>query len=1101
MKKFISWKILATIIIALFLGFFDLPANTQKSIIPFTPDFITKSKIHLGLDLQGGSQLDYKIDLREVPDKDQESIVEGVKAVIERRVNGLGVAEPNIYVSNIGDEYHITVELAETATISQEDVDTYLGENKVLSELTNDEKKLVSLEKAKATVGKTIQLEFKEEKDSLDPLEKDKVKEQAVQALGRIKNGEDFSLVGQEESQAYPGKVTYEKSEYLFKDEIPEKIRDSVIALKIGEYTQDLVETGGTFIIDESGQTVEETGLSAIKLVDTKEEVKNAKEVYVSHILISYAGLESADASITRTEEEAYDLIKDLQNKIQNGADFAAVAKENSADKSNAEQGGKLLDPVTGDGFYVYDFEQAALGLSAPGELSEIVKTKFGYHLIKADEIKTNVSYPKYQYELLTYSTIPDPWKQTGLTGKHFVHADVQLDNFYQPSVSIQFNEEGAKLFEEITDRNVGKRVAIFVGGDLISAPRVNEKIAGGSAQITGDFTNDEAKALARDLNTGAIPAPIILSGEYTIGATLGEGALNQGLKAGVIGFLLVMIFMILYYRAAGLMADIALAIYAAILLFLIKAQLHIGLALLISLIVFIFLVIKIVNNKDSGWEKFVSFILSCFTFFFLTYLLKTGVVLTAAGIAGIIMSIGMAVDANVLIFERFKEEIKQGKSYAAALDTGFTRAWDAIRDSNFSTLITCAILFFFGSSIIKGFAFNLSAGILVSMFTAITITKTLMQGFIGKQMSHDPKAFGINLNKGIPKFKFINKSKLWFTMTATSIIFSILAISIFGLNLGLDFKGGTLLEFNFKEPVTKEALADAFKKIEKDINSEPAVTDTLALPDVTTEASPSTEIAPTETLAAEPVLESASEKLDLTKITILEVGTGQTGYIVKTKYLTSEIHEKIITKMKEMLPEFTEPRFTTIGPVIGQTLLKKAVIAIFFAIIMMIVFIGLAFRKIPKEVNPWRFGVTAIIALAHDVLFVMGIFAILGKFLNVEIDALFITAMLTVLGYSVNDTIIIFDRLRENLIHQEKGETLTSLTDKSLNETLNRSLNTTITTLITLVSILILGSSSVFYFVLALTIGIAVGAYSSIFVAPPILVKWIQSAKSKEGR
>ncbi len=1090
MRKFISWKILLIIVVALTLGFFDLPAETQKSIIPFTPDFFTNNKVHLGLDLQGGSQLDYKIDLRKVPDEDQKSIIEGVKAVIEKRVNGLGVAEPNIYVSEIAEEYHITVELAETATITQEDVDTYLGEEKDVATLTDDEKKLVSLEKAKATVGKTIQLEFKEEKDSLDPQEKDKIKENALITLNKINSGEDFSLVGMEEQQAYPGKVTYEKSNYVFEDEILEKIKETVLALQIGEYTKDLIETGGSYIIDAaSGQQIQETGLSIIKLTDTKEEVKNEKEIYTSHILISWVGLESADASITRTEDEAYDLIKDLENKIENGADFGAVARENSDDKSNSETGGILASPVTGDGTYVYDFEQAALAFENAGELSEAVKTKFGYHLIKADKIEENVTYTKYQYEIITYSTLPDPWKDTGLTGKHFIHADVQIDNFYQPFVLIQFNDEEAKLFGEITERNINKPIAIFVGGELISAPNVNEAITSGSAQITGNFTTEEANNLARDLNTGAIPAPIILTGEYTIGATLGQEALSTSLFAGLFGLLLVMLFMIINYRLAGLIASASLTIYAIILLFLIKSQLHLGVALTISLIAFIFLIVKIVNNKDSGWEKMLSFILSCFAFFFLTFLLKTGVVLTLAGVAGIILSIGIAVDANILIFERFKEELKEGKSYGAALESGFSRAWSAIRDSNFSTLLTCAILFYFGSSIIKGFAFNLAAGILVSMFTAITVTKTLLGGFIGKRISLNIKAFGANPNKGESHFKLIGRSRTWLTISGILVGASIISMFVFGLKLGIDFQGGTLLEFKFSEPIQKEVLADALEEIEGEMNSANLIT--------TEELAEETE-PPLETNIDQPVFtEDDSTEVDLTNIKILE--SGETSYVVKTKYLTSEAHDQLLAKMKDRLPDFTEPRFTTIGPTIGSTLLHKAIIAIVFALIMIIIYIGFAFRKIPKEVNPWRFGVTAIIALLHDVIIVTGVFVVLGAFLNVELDALFITAMLTVFGYSVNDTIVIFDRLRENLIRSEGHEGIGAIINKSLNQTLRRSINTSVSTLIVLIVVLIWGSPSIFYFVLALTLGTFIGTYSSIFTASPILLIWNKWSKRKE--
>lgn len=1088
MKKYFSAKLVIIILAALCLGFFDMPTSAQKAIIPFAPEAMTKIKIQLGLDLQGGSQLDYKIDLRNVPETDRSSIVDGVQGVIEKRVNGLGVAEPNIYMSEIAGETHIIVELAETGTISQEDINMYLEKDKILADLTDDEKKLVSLEKAKATVGKTIQLEFKEERDKLDPAEKEKVTEKAQAALDKIKAGEKYEVVGQEDQQAYPGKVKFETVDFTFESKLPTSLQEILPKLDPEEMHTKLVETGGTFSIDANGQTQEETGLAIVKLLEVKEEIKDKKEVFTNHILISFQDAEGTDSTVTRNEDEAYKLAKEIKDKLKNGDDFAILAQQYSNDNSNKDQGGRLDQPVIGDGKYVYDFEQAALALEKNGDLSDIVKTKFGYHIIKATEVKTDVKETKYKYETITYSTVPDPWKETGLSGKHFVRADVQIDNFYQPYVSIQFNDEGARLFEEITDRNVDKRIAIFVGGEYISAPRVQEKIAGGKAQITGQFTSEEAKKLAQNLNTGAIPAPIILAGEYTIGATLGQEALTKSLYSGFIGLLLVMIFMIAYYRLSGVIASVALLLYSVILLFLIKSQLHIGIALLISLIIFGYIVIKIVNNKDSGWEKFLSFILACIGFFFATFLLKTGVVMTVAGITGIVISIGMAVDANVLIFERFKEELRAGKTFSAALDAGFSRAWTAIRDSNFSTLITCALLFYFGSSTIKGFAFNLSAGIVVSMFTAITVTRTLISGFIGTKIAENIKLFGADPEKKPFQIRFLKIKKAWLTFSGALTGLALIAFLIFGFNLGTDFTGGTLLEFKFKEPITKDVLTAKLKTIEEEIN---------AANISATAPKEETVTPPEETSALDAVIVPAgSSKVDLTSIKITP--SGENSFIIKTKYIDSATHDRIIAKMKEQLPEFTEPRFTTIGPTVGSTLLKKALTAIILASIAIIIYIGFAFRKIPKEINPWRFGVAAIAALIHDILVVTGLVVLIGQIFNAEIDGLFITALLTILGYSVNDTIIIFDRIRENVLMAGKDENLDDIAEKSVNETLARSLNTTFTTLIPLLAILFFGSGTIFYFVLALTVGILTGAYSSIFIATPIILMWKKWADKK---
>jgi len=1075
MKKFFSWKLIVIIAAALLLGLFDAPNSIQK-YIPFLPEAIKNAKVHLGLDLQGGSQLDYKIDLRKVPEKDKEAIVDGVVQVINKRVNSLGVAEPNIYTSVAGDEAHVIVEVADLSILTDNDVKTYLKLDKKVGELNEDEKKQLSLEKAKATVGKTIQLEFKEKKDSMDPQEKDKIQTNAQAALDKIKNGTEFEVVGQEESLASPGRVTFETIDYKFENNIaPQSLKDTITLLEVGTYTKKLVETGGTFTINEIGETQEDTALIIAKLLDKKEEVKFKKQVETSHVLIAYSGASNAGEDITRTEEEAYDRAKEALAKLKDGKDFATVAKYYSDDPSNKDTGGNLTKPVTGDGTYVYDFEQAALALEKDGNLSDIVKTEFGYHIIKADKILNDVKEPQYKYEIIRFSTVPDPWKDTGLTGKHFVHADVQLDQFYQPYISIQFNDEGAKLFEEVTGRNVGKPVAIFVGGNMISSPRVNEKIAGGKAQITGSFSQEEANNLARDLNTGAIPAPVILTGEYTIGATLGQNALRVSIWAGLIGILALFAFMIWTYKLPGVFASATLTIYGALLLFLIKSELPLGFALVISIAIFAFLVYKTLNSKDPTGEKFITFILSCIILFFLTYALKTGVVLTLAGIAGIILSLGMAVDANILIFERIKEELRAGRPYRSAVEEGFFRAWDSIRDSNFSTLITCAILFFLGSSTIKGFAFNLSAGILISMFTAITVTKAFLVNTGNTKLSENLKLFGVNPE--IPykpfTFKFAKNSKKWMVFSGVLSTISILAILIFGFKPGLDFTGGTLMEVKFKNEITKEALTEALPKIEEEVN---------------TEKLPQTE--------AEKTATEESLQIDLKNTFITQTEKG--SFILKTKYVSSETHDLIIKKLGEKLGELTELRFTTVGPTVGSTMASKSIKALIVAIIAIILYVAFAFRKVPKEVNPWRFGLWAIISLVHDVVITTGLFIIICVLFNTELDILFITVLLTIFGYSVNNTIVIFDRLRENLKLASRDEDLGTTLDKAINQTLTRSLNTTITTLVTILAMFIGsffgGAESVRYFLLALLIGITIGAYSAIFIATSGLVlhsKW----------
>ncbi len=287
-----------------------------------------------------------------------------------------------------------------------------------------------------------------------------------------------------------------------------------------------------------------------------------------------------------------------------------------------------------------------------------------------------------------------DIYQPTTLTGKYLKSATLEFDpNTNQPQVGLEFNEEGAKLFEEITRSNVGKRLAIYLDGAPISEPMVNEAISGGRAQITGKFTQEEAKQLVQRLNAGALPVPIKLVNQQTVGASLGEKSLQQSLFAGLVGILAVMLFMIFWYRLPGLMAVVALIIYT-------------------SLVLMIFKLIP--------------------------------VTLTLAGIAGFVLSVGMAVDANILIFERLKEELRWGKSLGGAIDEGFRRAWTSIRDSNVSSLITCLVLFWLGTSIIKGFALTLALGILVSMFSAIFVTRSFLRLVVSEKMGEHLWWFGI---------------------------------------------------------------------------------------------------------------------------------------------------------------------------------------------------------------------------------------------------------------------------------------------------------------------------------------------------------------------
>jgi len=386
---------------------------------------------------------------------------------------------------------------------------------------------------------------------------------------------------------------------------------------------------------------------------------------------------------------------EDLLKQIQGGADFAELAKQNSEDPGSKDQGGDL-------GFvkretFIPEFDKVLFDsdLQSGQVYPQIVESQFGYHIIKKLEERGDGDDKEVhaQHILLTKKTLPiEPqmpaFIETGLTGKNLKRADVQfMSQSGKPEVGIEFDSEGAKNFAQLTKENIGKQIAIFLDGQVISAPTVQTEITDGKAVITGNFSLDEAKKLAQRLNEGALPVPITLIGQQSVEASLGKISLEKSLKAGAIGIVLVMIFMIFYYRFLGLVASAALIIYTSIMVALFKI------------------------SAGTPWS----------------------ITLTLAGIAGFILSVGMAVDANILIFERTKEEIRKGRSLAGAIDEGFHRAWPSIRDSNISTMITSLILIWFGTGFVKGFAVTLLIGVLVSMFTAIVLVRTILSAVVGE--------------------------------------------------------------------------------------------------------------------------------------------------------------------------------------------------------------------------------------------------------------------------------------------------------------------------------------------------------------------------------
>ncbi|MEA3398816.1 MAG: protein translocase subunit SecD [Patescibacteria group bacterium] len=653
------WQIFVIIfILAIVGGLVDAGAYYNRSIdwlADKTGQSIAWLKVselpfHLGLDLQGGSHLIYEADMSAIEDKDKASALEGVRDVIERRVNVFGVSEPIVQTTISGGEYRVIAELAGVKDINE----------------------------AITMIGETPLLEFKEQDNQLRKLsEEEKIQmdaynqeaeARAEEVLGKLLSGGDFGALAKEYSQDEQTKASGGDMGWVTENGYPE-IVSYIKNLDKEQIASDLIHSS--------------RGYEILKLEDKREKINPfkdneiEKEVKASHLLLCYEGIDGCETGLTK--EETYARIKQIKTEAT-PENFSQLVKENSTEPGAANSGGEL--GWFEKGMMVAPFEDAVFS-QAVNTISYVVETQFGYHLIYKQDERPIIEY-KAQRILIAIVRDSDiigeqkEWKNTELTGKNLDRANVQFDpNDNSPVVGLEFDGEGADLFADITERNIGQPVAIYLDGYAVSAPTVNEKITGGRAVISGNFNINEAKLLAQRLNAGALPVPINLINQQTVGASLGKASLSSSLKAGIAGLILVVFFVIIFYRLPGLLAVISLTIYGVLILAVFKV-----------------------------WP----------------------ITLTLSGMAGFILSIGMAVDANVLIFERLKEELRSGKPLDLAVADSFNRAWPSIRDGNVSTLITCFILIQFSTSVVKGFAVTLGLGILVSMFSAIVITKTFLQ-------------------------------------------------------------------------------------------------------------------------------------------------------------------------------------------------------------------------------------------------------------------------------------------------------------------------------------------------------------------------------------
>ena len=588
------------------------------------------------------------------------------------------------------------------------------------------------------------------------------------------------------------------------------------------------------------------------------------------------------------------------------------------------------------------------------------------------------------------------------------------------PDVSMTMNSYGSKLWGKMTTANVGKFVAVVLDNYVYTAPRVNDAITTGRTSITGNFTINEAKDLANVLKAGKLPAKAHIVQSEIVGPSLGKESIRKSIISFAIALLLVLVWMVFYYGKAGIFAD---------------------LALLANLI-------------------FIFGVLTAF-----------GFVLTLPGIAGIILTIGMSVDANVIIYERIKEELHKGKRLKQAVSDGFSfkGALSAIVDANITTMITGIILYMFGTGPVQGFALTLIIGILTSLFAAIFITRILLDWYVG---SGRKLSFDTGITKGWFQrldIEFLKRRKWAYIISGTIILLGIVSLLTNGLNYGVDFKGGRSYVVKFDKPQNASEVSNALKSVFGNA------------PEVKTYGS--------------------DDQLKITTVYKIEE---------EGKHIDEEVQGLLFKGLQEYLPDgntldgfkggFDNQKYgimssIKVEPTIADDIKQAAFWAILGSLLGIFIYILIRFKK-------WQYSFSAVVALFHDVLIVLAIFSLFWKVLpfDMEIGQSFIAAILTVVGYSINDTVVIYDRIREFLGIHKKSWSFQETIDKGLSSTLGRTINTSLTTLVVLTAIFLFGGDSIKGFMFALIVGVITGTYSSLFIAAPVMYDLVKKEEKKDA-
>ncbi|MDR1603384.1 MAG: protein translocase subunit SecD [Gracilibacteraceae bacterium] len=680
------------------------------------------------------------------------------------------------------------------------------------------------------------------------------------------------------------------------------------------------------------------------------------------------------------------------------------------------DEGSEVTDENLDDSRAVIERRINELGVSEPHLEIDYVKDRLIVEIAGVDNPDDAVEILRTTAKL----TFRNDAGEILMDGSHLTRADGRLDQDYAGAAVIEFSldSEGTEIFAELTRTMVNQHLGVYLDEELLTNPTIQEPITGGSGRITGYASLEEAMEHAILLRSGALPVSFNIVERRQVGALLGSDSLARSLQACAVAVGLIFIFVIILYRLPGLVASFAILAFSLIVLWLLKG---------------------------------------------------IGAVLTLPGIAGFVLSIGMAVDLNIIIYERLKEELRMGKSPRAAVDAAFSRAFITVFDSNITTLFAAGTLFVLGTSMIKGFALILGIGILTSLFTAVTFSRMVMRWCVGLNPRIGKKWFGVK-ERSTPVapaaeiqppskaesrrrakseaivavegetyedvktarkyyFNIVSRRKTWYIVAAILAVVSLGSLGVRGLNLGIDFTGGTILDITFNAPVPQEGISAVL--------ADQGMAGTVQLSD------------------------------------------GDTAALIRLPELTDDSREEFLLALAGV-GEFARENVQedTVGPSIGAELRGSAIRALIVATILMLAYIAFRFRL--------NYAIAGILTLLQDVLIVAGVFSLFQW----QVDSTFIAAVLTVFGYDINDTVVIYDRIRENEKKLKRRDSFEDMVDKSIWQTMGRSVNTTLAMMIALFSILILGGESTRLFAAAMIVGVAYGAYSTIFLSSQLVLE-----------